>query len=66
MYLKMLIALALIACTSSVVSAQSTEAPPPEPLKLSGPGAVIHEFDPPGEAGPGQDWVLVLSAREGL
>jgi len=32
----------------------------------SGSGAAIHEFDPPGESGPGQDWVLVLSAGEGL
>jgi hypothetical protein len=32
----------------------------------SGPGAPVREFDPPGESGPGQDWVLVLSASEGL
>ncbi len=32
----------------------------------SGPGAVDREFDPPGDAGSGQDWVLVLSASEGL
>jgi hypothetical protein len=32
----------------------------------SGPGAASREFDPPGEGGSGQDWVLVLSASEGL
>ena len=32
----------------------------------SGPGTPIGEFDPPGESGPRQDWVLLLSASEDL
>ena len=28
----------------------------------SGPAAPIREFDPPGSAGDGNDWVLVLKA----
>ena len=32
----------------------------------SGSGTPPAEFDPPGDAGPGQDWVLVLCASEGL
>ena len=30
----------------------------------SGPGAPVREFDPPGSAGDGNDWVLVLMAAE--
>ena len=29
---------------------------------VAGLGAPDHDFDPPGEAGDGNDWVLVLSA----
>jgi hypothetical protein len=32
----------------------------------SGPGAAVHEFTPPGPAGEGQDWVLVITKNPSL
>lgn len=32
----------------------------------SGPGQGVREFDPPGEPGPGNDWVLVLATGPAL
>ncbi len=32
----------------------------------SGPGQAVREFDPPGDSGDGQDWVLVLCTKPAL